>query len=41
MIIDSDEDGIPDGYEIWDLQTDPYNADSDGDGLSDGYEVLY
>ncbi len=40
-IVDSDEDGIPDGYEIWDLQTDPYNADSDGDGLPDGYEVLY
>lgn len=40
-IVDSDEDGIPDGYEIWDLQTDPYNADSDGDGLSDGYEILY
>ncbi len=40
-IVDSDEDGIPDGYEIWDLQTDPYNADSDKDGLPDGYEVLY
>ena len=33
IVIDSDEDGLPDGYEIWDLQTDPYNADSDRDGL--------
>ena len=41
IIVDSDEDGLPDGYEIWDLQTDPYNADSDRDGLPDGYEVLY
>ena len=41
IVIDSDEDGLPDGYEIWDLQTDPYNADSDRDGLPDGYEVLY
>ncbi len=41
IIVDSDEDGLPDGYEIWDLHTDPYNADSDGDGLPDGYEVLY
>lgn len=39
--IDSDEDGLPDGYEIWDLKTDPQNSDSDRDGLPDGYEVLY
>lgn len=37
--LDSDEDGIMDGYEIWDLGTDPYVADTDGDGFSDGYEV--
>lgn len=38
---DSDEDGLPDGYEIWDTRTNPYEADSDGDGLPDGYEILY
>ncbi len=36
---DSDGDGLPDGYEVRDLGTDPKNADTDGDGLSDGYEV--
>lgn len=37
--LDSDGDGINDGYEIWDLKTDPYAADTDGDGFPDGYEV--
>lgn len=41
VIQDSDEDGLPDGYEIWDTGTNPYEADSDGDGLPDGYEILY
>ena len=39
-VMDSDEDGIADGYEIWDLSTDPYQKDTDGDGFTDGYEVL-
>ncbi len=37
--VDSDEDMIPDSYEVIE-GTDPYNADSDGDGFSDGYEFL-
>ena len=36
--IDSDEDGIPDGYEYI-IGTDALNPDTDGDGFSDGYEV--
>ncbi|MDF2803811.1 MAG: wapA 2 [Anaerocolumna sp.] len=36
---DSDGDGILDGYEIWDVNTDPFNPDTDGDGFLDGYEV--
>lgn len=42
-VLDSDGDRIADGYEIWDLGTDPYSADTDGDGFTDGYEayVLY
>ena len=38
--LDSDSDGIPDGYEIWDLGTNPNLADTDEDGFSDGYEVF-
>ena len=38
--IDSDYDLIPDGYEIWDLKSDPYNNDTDKDGIDDGYEAL-
>lgn len=38
--VDSDNDGIPDGYEIWDAGTDPDMADTDGDGFEDGYEVF-
>lgn len=37
---DSDDDKLPDGYEVWDIGTDPQNSDSDGDGFSDGYEVI-
>ena len=36
--IDSDKDGIPDGYEYL-IGTDALNPDTDGDGFSDGYEV--
>lgn len=38
--LDTDGDGIADGYEIWDLGTDFLCADTDGDGFSDGYEVF-
>ena len=37
---DTDKDKIPDGYEIWDLGTDPNDPDTDKDGFQDGYEVL-
>lgn len=36
---DSDEDGIPDGLEIW-VQTKPFEPDTDGDGLTDGEEFF-
>jgi hypothetical protein len=36
--VDSDNDGIPDLYEI-DLGTDPNNPDTDNDGKNDGDEV--
>lgn len=39
VALDSDEDGLLDGYEIWDIGSDPYNTDSDGDGFDDFYEV--
>lgn len=39
-VYDSDQDGINDGYEIWDLSTNPYQMDTDEDGFIDGYEVL-
>lgn len=35
---DTDEDGLPDGYEYWDLMTDPSLADSDGNGITDADE---
>ena len=38
--LDSDGDGVPDGYEIWELGTNSNLADSDLDGFSDGYEVF-
>ena len=37
--IDSDDDGLNDGYEVQSLGTDPLNPDTDGDLLSDGEEV--
>lgn len=47
--MDTDGDGIEDGYEIWDFKTKwnekdadgNYILDSDGDGLTDAYEVFY
>lgn len=49
ITIDTDGDGIEDGYEIWDFKTKwnekdadgNYILDSDGDGLTDAYEVFY
>jgi hypothetical protein len=35
-VIDSDGDGLDDGYELNVSATDPNNVDSDGDGLADG-----
>lgn len=35
--VDSDGDGLPDGYERW-IGTNPYSVDSDGDGIPDGIE---
>jgi uncharacterized protein YegL len=37
---DSDNDGIPDGIEIYYLRTNPFNDDSDGDGQRDGDEWI-
>jgi len=37
---DSDDDGLDDGAEVNQHNTDPRDADSDGDGLTDGDEVL-
>ena len=36
---DSDGDGLTDGEEVNELETDPLDDDSDDDGLSDGDEV--
>lgn len=36
--IDTDDDGLPDGYEVLTLNTDPLNPDTDNDGLLDGEE---
>lgn len=36
---DTDEDGLDDGAEVNNTQTDPLNPDTDGDGLKDGAEV--
>ena len=36
---DSDDDGLPDGYEVNTSSTNPNDSDSDDDGLADGYEV--
>lgn len=37
---DSDDDGLPDGDEIF-LGTKPRNPDTDGDGIPDGLELQY
>ncbi|MFT5584157.1 MAG: MYXO-CTERM domain-containing protein, partial [Cognaticolwellia sp.] len=36
---DSDDDGLLDGEEVNDLDTDPNNPDTDGGGVPDGEEV--
>jgi hypothetical protein len=38
---DSDDDGIPDGFEVYSQtgHTDPNNMDTDGDGVQDGTEI--
>jgi hypothetical protein len=38
LMIDSDEDGLPDDMEKR-FGTDPFNADTDGDGNNDGEEI--
>ncbi len=37
---DTDNDGLPDVYELNYFNTDPNKADTDGDELPDGYEVM-
>lgn len=39
--LDSDNDGIADGIEIYYLKSDPYAADTDKDGIPDGAEVFH
>lgn len=36
---DTDEDGLPDVYELYYYCTDPVNPDTDGDEVSDGDEI--
>lgn len=38
-VVDTDEDGIPDGYEYL-IGTDANMKDTDNDGFADGYEVF-
>ncbi|MDD5223772.1 MAG: MopE-related protein [bacterium] len=38
--LDSDDDDIPDYYEVNDYHTDPYNRDTDGDLINDYYELF-
>ena len=35
---DSDFDGLANGYELNESNTDPFNWDTDGDGFSDGFK---
>lgn len=37
---DTDGDGLPDGYEVTKLNTDPLKIDSNNDGINDGDEDL-
>ena len=39
-IADTDNDGLPDGYEVLTLGTDPLSIDSDSNGINDGEEDL-
>ncbi|KNY28095.1 VWA domain-containing protein [Pseudobacteroides cellulosolvens] len=38
--MDTDSDGLSDGYEVNISGTDPTNADNDGDGILDGAEMI-
>ncbi|MCS5537528.1 MAG: hypothetical protein NZ770_05430, partial [Candidatus Poseidoniaceae archaeon] len=38
--IDTDDDGLTDGYEVFTSGTDPNDWDTDWDGLNDGEEVM-
>jgi cell wall-associated NlpC family hydrolase len=38
--VDSDGDGISDGYEVFVLHTNPLKVDSNGDGISDAVALL-
>jgi len=40
-LADSDNDGLSDYHEIYELKTDTENADTDEDEMSDGWEVNY
>lgn len=40
IVIDSDKDGLSDGFEIWYSKTDRNKFDTDQDGASDGEEIL-
>ena len=36
---DSDDDGLDDATELYEMGTDPWKSDTDGDGIDDGDEV--
>jgi gliding motility-associated-like protein len=36
LLYDFDNDGLSNGYEVFESETNPYNYDTDGDGVSDG-----
>ena len=38
---DSDDDGLMDFQELFDIGTSPASIDTDNDGLQDGWEVMY
>ena len=40
LVVDTDSDGLADGYEVTTTGTDPVKADTDGDGLFDGEELV-
>ena len=40
LVVDTDMDGLVDGYEINNSKTDPLKVDSDNDGLNDLNEVI-